>query len=306
MSIQEITIGQVTSSVITYKGARACTTRQLAQFYDCDDSHISDNFRKNPDRFDEGKHFIRLEGEDLRAFKRYPEIIGLVADSTRHLILWLEKGAARHAKMLTTEKAWEVFEELEDRYFCQAPALAGPKLPLASLAYREAASITRDHLKVCKLLGIDDGMAKTITAKQVRIATGLDFTPLLTTVTATHDPRLTVAQLAERMGSGVASGQVNSALEEAGLQIKERWTNQKSQPRSKWVLTEIGKEYGALATYQAEGNEHSGYRPVWYERVIEVIRPFVEIGIALKAAPKPKANRQTHAAASPEPQPALI
>ncbi len=35
----------------------------------------------------------------------------------RSLILWTERGAARHAKMLETDKAWEVFEKLEDNYF---------------------------------------------------------------------------------------------------------------------------------------------------------------------------------------------
>ncbi|HIB5071822.1 TPA: P22AR C-terminal domain-containing protein, partial [Escherichia coli] len=35
------------------------------------------------------------------------------------LILWTERGAARHAKMLETDRAWEVFEKLEDCYFSQ-------------------------------------------------------------------------------------------------------------------------------------------------------------------------------------------
>ncbi|OFV02204.1 hypothetical protein HMPREF3119_04190 [Morganella sp. HMSC11D09] len=34
-----------------------------------------------------------------------------------HLILWTERGAARHAKMLDTDRAWDVFEILEDNYF---------------------------------------------------------------------------------------------------------------------------------------------------------------------------------------------
>lgn len=33
------------------------------------------------------------------------------------MILWTERGAARHAKMLETEQAWDVFEKLEDYYF---------------------------------------------------------------------------------------------------------------------------------------------------------------------------------------------
>ncbi|MDR8143073.1 hypothetical protein XC08_22250, partial [Acinetobacter baumannii] len=35
-----------------------------------------------------------------------------------------ERGAARHAKMLDTDQAWEVFEQLEDCYFVRKEILA--------------------------------------------------------------------------------------------------------------------------------------------------------------------------------------
>ncbi len=38
----------------------------------------------------------------------------------RSLHLWTELGAARHAKMLETDKAWDVFEQLEDNYFAMS------------------------------------------------------------------------------------------------------------------------------------------------------------------------------------------
>jgi hypothetical protein len=38
-----------------------------------------------------------------------------------------ERGAARHAKMLDTDQAWEVFERLEDAYF--RPAAPPPVRP---------------------------------------------------------------------------------------------------------------------------------------------------------------------------------
>jgi hypothetical protein len=48
-----------------------------------------------------------------------PSLRGLVGSRARSLILWTERGAARHAKMLDTDKAWGVFEKLEDFYFNQ-------------------------------------------------------------------------------------------------------------------------------------------------------------------------------------------
>lgn len=40
-----------------------------------------------------------------------------ISPKTRSLILWTERGAAHHAKMLDMDQAWEVFEKLEDSYF---------------------------------------------------------------------------------------------------------------------------------------------------------------------------------------------
>lgn len=51
--------------------------------------------------------------EDLRVSFRDLQI----SSKTRSLILWTERGAMRHAKMLESDAAWEVFEEMEDRYF---------------------------------------------------------------------------------------------------------------------------------------------------------------------------------------------
>ncbi|EFI89744.1 hypothetical protein HMPREF9551_01222 [Escherichia coli MS 196-1] len=45
-----------------------------------------------------------------------------IAPKVSHLFLWTARGAARHAKILETEKAWEVFEKLEDCYFDRKPA----------------------------------------------------------------------------------------------------------------------------------------------------------------------------------------
>ncbi|WP_447916187.1 ORF6N domain-containing protein [Delftia acidovorans] len=102
---------------IVWQGAKVITTELLAKLYGCSEKNLADNYANNRDRFEEGKHFIKLQGEQLKALKNQPEIIGLVAKRTSHLILWTERGAARHAKMLETNAAWEVFEQLEDCYF---------------------------------------------------------------------------------------------------------------------------------------------------------------------------------------------
>ncbi|EAB2795894.1 ORF6N domain-containing protein [Salmonella enterica] len=95
------------------------TTELLASLYGTDPHSITKNHRSNVDRFVAGKHFFKLEGADLKAFKNKVTDSDLVASRAKHLILWTERGAARHAKMLETDQAWEVFEKLEDCYFSQ-------------------------------------------------------------------------------------------------------------------------------------------------------------------------------------------
>ena len=124
--MNQITIGAVTTAVISYKDQRVCTTQQLAQLYGAEPHQLRQNYRNNKTRFEEGKHFIKLEGEELRAFKdnrvdkSYSQESG--PSNARAIMLWTERGAARHAKMLETDQAWDVFEQMEDSYFAAIKA----------------------------------------------------------------------------------------------------------------------------------------------------------------------------------------
>lgn len=108
-----------TLSPILHNQIPVVTTELLASLYGTDPHSITKNHRSNVDRFVAGKHFFKLEGADLKAFKNKVTDSDLVASRAKHLILWTERGAARHAKMLETDQAWEVFEKLEDCYFSQ-------------------------------------------------------------------------------------------------------------------------------------------------------------------------------------------
>ncbi|MFX0732910.1 ORF6N domain-containing protein [Escherichia coli] len=118
-------------SPVTYNQIPVITTELLAHLYGTKIKNISDNFLNNTTRFMPGKHYFKIEKNELREFKNRPETIGLVGKNARSLILWTERGAARHAKMLETDRAWEVFEKLEDCYFSQgktAPTEQQPQI----------------------------------------------------------------------------------------------------------------------------------------------------------------------------------
>lgn len=102
--------------VINFKSVPVLTTVMLAEFYGTDDIRIQQNHIRNKGRFVEGKHFYKLEGTELKAFKQLTSS-KIVSKNARSLTLWTERGASRHAKMLDTDQAWDVFEKLEECYF---------------------------------------------------------------------------------------------------------------------------------------------------------------------------------------------
>lgn len=103
---------------LTYRGLPVVTTEMLAKAYGCDTTSIKTNFNRNRERFVEGKHFFMLTNGDLRKFRDcVTDCNAQIPARTRNLTLWLERGAARHAKMLNTDQAWDVFEMLEETFF---------------------------------------------------------------------------------------------------------------------------------------------------------------------------------------------
>ena len=104
---------------VDYNGVRVLTTEQLAQAYECEPQQIKQNFNNNKDHFKEGKHFFKLMGDALRDFKESlgESKISTTLKFTSILYLWTRRGASRHCKMLGTEKAWEMYDNLEENYF---------------------------------------------------------------------------------------------------------------------------------------------------------------------------------------------
>lgn len=125
--------------VITYRDEPVCTTAMLAEVYGVEAHVIRQAFRRNRERYVEGRHFYSLEGSELQAFRarvanNYSRFAP--AANVRALNLWTKRGAARHAKTIESDKAWDVFELLEEHYFSGRAAVApqpAPQLPPPAL-----------------------------------------------------------------------------------------------------------------------------------------------------------------------------
>lgn len=100
---------------VEYNATLVLTTQQIAEAYGTEPRVISNNFGRNKDRYAEGKHYIRLEGDSLKAFKTNHHFDE--SSKVNKLYLWTQKGALLHAKSLNTDKAWEAYDRLVDNYF---------------------------------------------------------------------------------------------------------------------------------------------------------------------------------------------
>ncbi|MDX8291443.1 ORF6N domain-containing protein [Metabacillus indicus] len=111
--------------LIESNNQRVLTTANLAEAYGTDEKRISENFIRNKERYILGKHFLLLQGEELRYFKvTYPQI----AEQSKRapmLYVWTEKGAWMHAKSLNTPQAWNAYDSLVDDYYNVKVSLQG-------------------------------------------------------------------------------------------------------------------------------------------------------------------------------------
>ena len=163
-------MGNMNVTRIEYGGQPVIPTARLAEFYDCTDRNIRQNFNNNADRFIAGKHFFKLEGDALRIFKRDVENFD-IADNVNALYLWTKRGCARHAKMLNTDMAWEVFEALEDSYFSNVVKRDDSLPPVTDFQRGKELAKLAPHAK-------DPFAKQCIVAKAANLILGEEFLPV--------------------------------------------------------------------------------------------------------------------------------
>lgn len=151
MKTELATVAARDLQIIEYRGQRVVTNEQLAAGYGTDVANIKMNYSRNADRFVEGKHFFKVTGEEL-ANLRVTFSYLQISSKTRSLMLWTERGAANHAKMLETDQAWSYHEDLVESYFTQRNATALPvsrkELALMVIEAEERAEATALENKI--------------------------------------------------------------------------------------------------------------------------------------------------------------
>lgn len=226
-----VTIANANIQIVEYKEERVLTTDQLAQAYECDKQQVMQNFNNNKDRFEEGKHYFRLEGEELKAFKNCFENIEVVGIGKRapFAYLWTRRGASRHCKMLGTDKAWEMFDRLEENYFDKHEQPKFVDSYMIADPVERAKAWIKEQEKV-KQLEADN-------AKQEQIIGELKPKADYTDRILQNKGLVTITQIAKDYGM-------------SGTAMNELLHNLK-------VIYKLGKQWLLYSKYQAKGYTHS-------------------------------------------------
>ena len=103
--------------IIEHEGLRVLTTQQLSEVYETSTENIKQNFKRNKERFNEGRDYYLLKGEQLKEFLQVTNSHLQNQSKIRSMYLWTERGANRHSKILDTDQAWKQFDVLEETYF---------------------------------------------------------------------------------------------------------------------------------------------------------------------------------------------
>lgn len=199
---------------ITYRGKRVVTTEFLANGYGATEKNISDNFLNNKSRFEEGKHYFKVVGEELRDLKNRPEIIGVVGKRAKSVVLWTDRGASRHAKMLETDLAWDYYEVLEEAYFRPRENMALPD------TYEQALENLLSQVKMNRI--VTEQRDRAVKEKRW-ISEKREVTAMATASAAVRAKN----KLAERLGEGKNYAAIIPVEKKLGQKFK--W-----QPLRKW------------------------------------------------------------------------
>ncbi|SHE87047.1 ORF6N domain-containing protein [Devosia limi DSM 17137] len=256
---------------IGYKGQPVMTTELMAKSFGAGIKQISDNFANNSARFVEGVHFHKVHGPALKALKNEPDYIGLVGKTASHLLLWTERGVARHAKILDTDTAWEIFEQLEDTYFS---VKAGLSLLKRSAQLREVEQVFSITARMAKLAGLKDNAAILSAALATKRETGTDP---LEIVGRTHLPApanlamINPKTIGDRLG-GRSAQDVNKDLIHHGFQRSFRDDKRALhyEPTEKGVtaggqMMDTGKKQGGRMIQQL----------LWPSSIVETLRRLI-------------------------------
>lgn len=148
--MNQVTIHNIQLPVVEYRGQRVVTLAMIDQVHERPEGTARRNFNEHRGRFSQERHFLEVTADEIRT----GSIEQAFAPRTAKGVLMTERGYLMLVKAFTDDLAWEVQEQLVERYFRPAPEQT-PALPtdyitalehlLASKRSEQLALEQRDH-----------------------------------------------------------------------------------------------------------------------------------------------------------------
>ena len=137
-----------------------------------------------------------------------------------------------------------------------------PKQATISSSYKEASTIVQSYMKVGKLLGTAEPMAKAIAVEQTRRVTGVDFKELLPLANIQEIP-VGIRDLAKKLN--IKENKLKDILTREGLMTRADDENKTI------LLTEKAKslKMGTLEPFQSKSSNHVGYQSKWFPSIVK-------------------------------------
>lgn len=247
-------------------------------------------YRANSDadgKYKQASHFLRL----IRSIEAYPLYIesgdiveltwdqvkgdstnpdfGFVADSSNAELALLFKSNRYNPIMLINATAQVALtHHLDDEVSKQASVAINRQTAnragaLETQQARAATAWLGATLKAAAMLGTDVPMAREVAVDVVRDRVGVDWGKLLANNTV-EDAPMNATDLGHLFGlTGRCGAKMHQMLFEQGFAYKDE--------HGDWLPTEKGKPYCTCNPYKSPHSEHSGYRTLWYRRVLDVL-----------------------------------
>ncbi|WPE19882.1 ORF6N domain-containing protein [Shinella zoogloeoides] len=166
-----VVVGSTVIRRVEYRGEQVVTLAMIDEVHGRPDGTAGRVFRENRDRFENGQDFHQIVHAQNDEFRRY----GLHIPN-RGLLLITRRGYLKITKSLSDDRAWEVFDQMLDRYFAaelpQAESVATLGVEVRSVIGGIVKSIVHSELAliVKETMGLREQVAGLLIGSDPRVA----------------------------------------------------------------------------------------------------------------------------------------
>ena len=255
---------------IEYRGEQVVTFAMIDKVHSRPDGTAGRSFRDNRDRFVAGDDYIELTSDEIRRMSQ----AGVLPTRTARATLITKRGYLKIAKTLGDDKAWEVFDEMIERYFAVEQIAAVAKVVHLDKSARETRLFMRQALQIAGLAGLAGNQRLIAANRSTRKATGFDYLDAMGVPhleAPQNDTLLTPGDIGAQLGA-ISAIRVNHLLSEHDFQTGGR----DKKGRNYWVPTEKGIKAGGVMTDVERSNKTGQARQLrWASSIVEVLRGII-------------------------------